>query len=720
MQKQLLCSLLFVASLLRYGFASPSLTIPPLDSVLSTIAVSRPRLLLPPGGFAAIQTKIQSDSVCLRWYASIKKSADAYLASAVSIYAKPDGLRLLDVCREVLKRIYVLGFTYNISGDTAYARRAAQELSAAERFPDWNPVHFLDVGEMTHAFAIGYDWLYGYLSQAQRDSVKNAIITFGFRPYLSAWSTKAWWITTTNNWNLVCNGGVAMGALALKNSADKLCDTIAFRALKSIDSAGAIREYEPDGGWFEGPGYWTYSTQYLFTFTNGCQTALGRDFGLGAVPGLTQTGNFPIYMTGPSAKSFNYADASEGAPQGWWLHWMAQKYSNPLFAIYQYTHASPHPLDIIWYTPGSNGMVPSTTPLDHLFRTVEAASLRSKWLDKNAIFIAMKSGQNGLNHGHLDLGSFVLDANGERWASDLGSDDYNLPSYFSSPTRWTYYRLRAEGHNTLLINPDSTGGQNLAASTTITRFDSRSGSACMITDLTAAYSAYSQSVKRGIALFNNRSQVLVQDEIKNLAPSTVYWFFHTNDTLSLSNANRVALVHRSGKFLDMRIIAPPNASFSIMAAQPLPSSPAPAGQNANAAFNKLTILVSGVDSARIVVLCTPIASAAARSDVVAPEVVPLSAPQWPESQSSGLPEYRCARQHFDLSLALTGDNRVLVRGCGVASAALFDGNGACRGKQVKAVSTSAAITIAPLRAGIYLIRTEFDDGRSLVKRVVIP
>ena len=43
-----------------------------------------------------------------------------------------------------------------------------KELRAAAAFPDWNPSHFLDTAEMTHAFAIGYDWLYEGLGPEAR------------------------------------------------------------------------------------------------------------------------------------------------------------------------------------------------------------------------------------------------------------------------------------------------------------------------------------------------------------------------------------------------------------------------------------------------------------------------------------------------------------------------------------------------------------------------
>ena len=50
--------------------------------------------------------------------------------------------------------------------------------------------------------------------------------------------------------------------------------------------------------------------------------------------------------------------------------------------------------------------------------------------NKEALFLAAKGGLNRGYHSHLDLGSFVLDAFGQRWAEDLGPEDYGLPGYF--------------------------------------------------------------------------------------------------------------------------------------------------------------------------------------------------------------------------------------------------------------------------------------------------
>ncbi|MFX4478063.1 heparinase II/III family protein, partial [Acinetobacter baumannii] len=81
----------------------------------------------------------------------------------------------------------------------------------------------------------------------------------------------------------------------------------------------------------------------------------------------------------------------------------------------------------------------------------------TSWTDPNATYFAMKGGDNTAHHGHLDLGTFVLDSDGVRWAIQPGMENYDLPGYFdmkggASAPRWQYYRTRTAGQNTPLVN----------------------------------------------------------------------------------------------------------------------------------------------------------------------------------------------------------------------------------------------------------------------------
>src|SRR5690606_7139847 len=55
---------------------------------------------------------------------------------------------------------------------------------------------------------------------------------------------------------------------------------------------------------------------------------------------------------------------------------------------------------------------------------IQVAMHRTGW-ESGATFVGIKAGFAAGPHGQMDAGSFVLDMEGERWAHDLGAEDYN-------------------------------------------------------------------------------------------------------------------------------------------------------------------------------------------------------------------------------------------------------------------------------------------------------
>lgn len=580
-------------------------------SFLDKLSHVHPRLLATADDFAAIRQKIDSDPLAAQWYGKLKNNADKILGQPASRYELPDGVRLLSISRTVLDRVYTLAMVYKMSGDARYLDRAWVELKAAADFPDWHPPHYLDTAEMTHAFAIGYDWLYNDWTGDQRTILRNAIVEKGLNTALPTYrgqkigpSNQWFWLTTTNNWNVVVNGGISLGALAVGDEVPDLAEEILESAYKSIQSG--LSEFEADGSYAEGIGYWDYATRYATAYFAGLKTAVGTDFGLSRSNGFPETGTFPIYMTGPKY-AFNFGDAGSGMLRPPQLFWMANEFGNPLYALYEKQNAGTRAEDLLWYQPGSANA--ESAPLDKFFPSNNVALFHSDWSDPNALFAGMKGGDNRANHNDLDLGTFVLDALGERWAEDLGAEDYNLPGYFSTgPTgeRWKYYRTRAEGQNTLVINPSALPDQDPTAQAQIVRFESNDQDAFVVADLTAAYAGQANKVTRGIRLLDQRRQVLVQDEIEAKAPSDIWWFMHTRADIRVSDDGKTAILQLGTKRLQAQLLSPDPARFAVMDAKPLWSSPQPEGINPNNGIRKLAIEVDGAAATRISVLLSPL------------------------------------------------------------------------------------------------------------------
>ncbi len=587
-------SILIVAifTINSFGLSIPEI-IAPEGEILKTLKQDHPRLIIQEKDIPRIRQLIKDDKTAKAIYDNIKKEADKILNQETVEY-KIVGPRLLTQSRRCLDKVYTLSLVYLIENDQKYLKRAVIELRAAANFPDWNPSHFLDTAEMTHAFAIGYDWLYAGLNQEEKTFIRSAIIDKGLQVYLDRLADKdthkSWYVRCQHNWNQVCNGGIGTGALAIADEAPELAEKVLSICINHMPLA--LQHYAPDGGWNEGPGYWHYASRYTVYFLAALQTALNNDFGLSDYPGLDNAGQFRMHFEGPTGASFNYADAGSRVRGTHEMYWMAQRYTRPEYAWFQRQDASSaHPLDLIWYSAEGGDPVTAGLPLDIHYKGIDVVFLRSSWTDPNAIFVGFKGGDNKANHSHLDLGSFVFDALGERWATDLGSDNYNMPGYFGD-NRWTYYRLINESHNTLVIDG---ANQNPKAAAPIISMKTTNNGAFAIADLSEAYGV--KRAHRGI-MRNADESILVQDEIESDKSVEVKWGMMTGADIKLSG--NTATLSIGEKHLQAQIISPENVRFDIESAQP------PKPQKQNEGMKKLIIRTPDkVKSLTLTVLLTP-------------------------------------------------------------------------------------------------------------------
>jgi hypothetical protein len=590
------------------------------ETVLTTLRFSHPRLMLLPEDETRIRRALTSE-------ATARSFRDALLRNGSRLLSQPTpervliGPRLLTVSRTVLDRVMTLALLYRLDGDRRWAGRAREELLAAAGFSDWNPSHFLDVAEMIHAFAIGYDWLYDVLTVEDRATIRRALVEKGLRPAEQAYAARALWATASHNWNLVCNGGIAIGALAIGDEEPGLAGTVLAQALASLPAA--IASYAPDGAWSEGPSYWEYGTLYLTSALAALTSALGTDFGLADATGLSVTGRFRLHVAGPTGLFFNFADAGPRPGSAPMLFWLGRRFADPALAVAAREAASGRSTarDLLWYDAAGTPADVAALPLDARYQAAHVACFRSAWNDKDAIFIGFKGGDNGANHSHLDLGTFVLDALGQRWAVDLGPDDYDLPGY-SGPERFTYERLKTSGQNTLLLD---SANQEQKAVAPLTGYRSSADGGFAIVDLTPAYAGSGATrVHRGVSLRDNRTRVLIQDEVETSRAVELVWTMHTQAAIEVQRDR--ALLSQGGAVLEANILSPAGATFTIEDVEiPPPQQPA-------TDVRRLQVRLPEAASVQLAVLFTP------RESLTGQVVGTATSTTIPLGSGSGLPD----------------------------------------------------------------------------------
>lgn len=540
---------------------------------LASLNATHPRLLFTSSEQSDIEAIVKTDKLLARLIEQNHVNADAMLAQPPIRYEIPDGKRLLTQSRRCIERVAAMAMAYRLSGEKRFAEGAIAEMLVAAEFKDWNPSHFLDTAEMTTALAIGYDWLYDVIDSAKRDKIREAMVKHGLNAGLKVYKSGRSWTVGDNNWNQVCNGGMILGALAIAEDEPALAREIVAYALKSIPHGTKV--YAPSGAYPEGPSYWQYGTAYTLLTIKALQTALGSEFDISKSPRLDRTGWYRMHTIGPTGRYFNYADGGTGVRAASTMFALSKLCNQPVFARWHRqlltTKLSPHtpprplgqdrffPLEIAWYD--ARGESAESVPRDALFDSrQDIVTMRSAWDDPLAIYVGFKGGDNRTNHGHLDIGSFVLDAEGERWALDLGKDNYNMPGYFGRQ-RWQYYRMTNRSHNTLVIGDQI---QNPSAQSQVVKFHSTPDRVVAVVDMTEAYKDQAKSVLRGVEMIDRRA-FHVRDEITN-ADEEIRWGMVTAAEVELDGSR--ALLRQGGKTLKAEILAPKGAKFEIASTRP--------------------------------------------------------------------------------------------------------------------------------------------------------
>ncbi len=587
---------------------------------------ARPGVIADQTVFDRVKEELSYDENVKAWYAALQKRALSYMDKPVTEYEVVNN-RLLTAATQVYTRVSELAFLYKITGDTAYASRAWLELEAAANFPDWHSSHYLDVAEMSLAFAVGYDWLYDTLTQEQRLIMarafeKNAVDTFNYCMH----SGRGGWLNHRSNWNIWVRNGIISGILAMYEDLEHPGAAAAAFEKAMVGLEIMIDEFAPDGAWVEGTAYWNTTVTFMAQLISTLENKTGRYYGYDNLSGFPETAYFSTHLTGAGGV-FNYADTTVRRDNPAVEFWFSDRLEDEglknlrLQNMKDYNLSSSL-LDILWYTPPKSDVMPQLKD-DIVYEKLGIASFRSGW-DKTAAFAAVKGAEIGASHFHYDGGTFVYDWGGARFAYELGRDSYATTT--GENARRYNYKIRAEGHNTLVINPGEDPGQKDGAAATMVRSQTDDTKSFTILDLTALYQdtesddGYTgRDIKRGFMLDKQTGALTVRDEIHLTKASELYWFMHTGTQITLSADQKSAVIDQNGVKVKAELFCDTDARFDVMDAWILDTTPEYPGQGKNNHYKKLAVHMQNVQDTQITVTLTPVTE-----DMPQPTVKPLN------------------------------------------------------------------------------------------------
>ena len=211
-----------------------------------------------------------------------------------------------------------LAFAYLISGEERFAARAREVMLHLVGFSRWTGVPFgdprfcypawqaaLETAGMCKGVATAYDWLYDYLSEDDRATVRAGLLRLGVLPILESWADPKTirhiprHQLPAGNWWSVCNSGGGIAALAMLGEvqdaeawvgmfADAIRAYLVYPGgdIYNIDMRagwggqyllGTQPNWGEDGGYVESIGYIDYGLTNAMYFIDALKRLTGED-----------------------------------------------------------------------------------------------------------------------------------------------------------------------------------------------------------------------------------------------------------------------------------------------------------------------------------------------------------------------------------------------------------------------------------------------------------
>ncbi len=314
-----------------------------------------------------------------------------------------------------------------------------------------------------------------------------------------------------------------------------------------------------DGGWNEGPGYWSAYMQFGLHFVVALREATGVD--ISQRPFFKATPYYKLYVSPPYSNMSPFGDGTQFRP------------SRPTSLLYWFSTLNRDPR-IRWYPdalgkgPGSGildavlrddslrAQPPYDLPQARLFDGVGLACLHTDFGngDNDVTFVMRSSPYGAVSHGHNDQNCFMLEAHGEPLA--IASGYYNR---YSSPhhDKWT---RQTKAKNGITYDGGKSQDRGWHARGRIETFVNGETIDLITGDATEAYGGRLERVRRDVVHLQPGIFV-IRDDMAGSEPHRFEYWLHAIDKMTLDEDAQTVLIQRPNAALHTQFVGPRPLAF---------------------------------------------------------------------------------------------------------------------------------------------------------------
>ncbi len=264
-------------------------------------------------------------------------------------------------------------------------------------------------------------------------------------PYLTR---KYFWETHDNNWTAVCTGAVG-GVLMYE--APELFFQNQDRLHASMKCY--LDSYKDDGMCVEGVGYWSFGFGFFATYAMLEREITNGEVDWFACKKVKEISKFIQKTFLQRNVLVSFSDAGIDSPYSFGLpHMLRHVYGDEIeklppdhgIVVWGNTHFNFALRSFIYYSKDNLADKVAT----NVTYSVENSSYLFKRTENYGF--AVKGGNNGESHNHIDVGSFILARHDKQIICDVGAGPYE--DGYHTERRYTFFNPSAYAHNIPMLN----------------------------------------------------------------------------------------------------------------------------------------------------------------------------------------------------------------------------------------------------------------------------
>ncbi|MDP6542867.1 MAG: DUF4962 domain-containing protein [Phycisphaerae bacterium] len=313
-----------------------------------------------------------------------------------------------------------------------------------------------------------------------------------------------------------------------------------------------------DGGWQEGPGYWSAYMSFALHYVVALRNATGVD--LMNKPFFRNTPYYALYTAPPYHEHRPFGDGAWSSPAGIGrvLYAFSSLLDDPYLRWFHQASGRSRGRDLLTlmtYAPGVKPKVPSDLPPARVFPAVGLASMHTALgeKDKDIALLFRSSPFGSVSHGHADQNAFTVDAFGRSLALATG-----FYPWYSSPHHHQWTR-DTRSVCSVLVDGKGQVVRSWKARGRIVAFKSTRGYDYVAGEAADAYGGRLKRFRRQI-VHVRPGVFVIYDDLVAAKPSTFQWLLHAHDRIGVEG--RVLRVRRDPAAMDVHMLLPQQSTVS--------------------------------------------------------------------------------------------------------------------------------------------------------------